>query len=91
METIRHHAEAQRFELEREGRLSVVDYQLRGDRMVIAHTFVPFELRGHGLAEKLVRAALAYARSESLKVIPQCGYVTTHLRRHPEDADLLAE
>jgi predicted GNAT family acetyltransferase len=89
MENVRHNSEACRFELEREGRLSVVDYHLAGGSMVITHTFVPPELRGQGIAEKLVRAALDHARAGQLKVVPQCSYVDTFLRRHPEDADLL--
>jgi uncharacterized protein len=91
METVRHDSAAHRFELGKEGRLSIVDYHVADGRMVITHTFVPPELRGHGLAEKLVRAALEFARAEGLKVIPQCSYVDTYLRRHPEDSDLRAE
>jgi uncharacterized protein len=91
METVTHRPEACRFQLERDGRLAVVDYRLSAGRMVITHTFVPPEFRGQGLAEKVVRAALDHARAEGLSVVPQCSYVDVFLRRHPDYAGLRAE
>ena len=55
----------------------------------LTHTFVPAKLRGHGIAEALVRAALAYARQQSFRVIPTCPYVSRWLERHPEQRDLV--
>ena len=34
--------------------------------------------------------AIDYARENSLKVRPQCPYMATYMKRHPETADLLA-
>lgn len=87
---MRHNVPEGRFEAEVEGRLSVADYQLRDGSMVMTHTFVPPELRGRGLAEKLVRAALEHARAEQLKVVPACSYVEVFIRRHPEFRPLVA-
>ena len=81
---VRHNADANRFEAEVEGHLSVVDYQIRGTEMLMTHTFVPPELRGRGIAEKLVRVALEHARSERLRVVPACSYVEAFIKRHPE-------
>lgn len=86
---VRHNTAAGRFELETDGRVSVAEYRLEGGRMVITHTFVPPELRGRGLAEKVVRAALEHARKEDLKVVPQCSYVGVFITRHAEFADLV--
>ena len=55
---VRHNVGASRFEALVDGYLSVVDYTFEGEVVVFTHTFVPPELRGRGLAEKLVRAAL---------------------------------
>lgn len=64
-------------------------YQLDGaGRMVIATTFVPVEARGGGVAEALVRRALADARREGRKVDPACPYVDRLFARHPEWSDL---
>jgi predicted GNAT family acetyltransferase len=81
---VRHNPEEHRFEAEIDGALSVADYQLRGTDMIMTHTFVPPALRGQGIAEKLVRAALEYARTERLRVVPACSYVDAYIRRHPE-------
>ena len=39
---------------------------------------------------ELVRAALAHAREQGLKVRPLCSYVQAYMRRHPEVQSLLA-
>ena len=81
---VRHNVEAHRFEAEVDGRMSVADYVLEDRRIVFTHTFVPSELRGRGVAEKLVRAGLAFAQTEGRRVVPQCSYVEAFIRRHPE-------
>ena len=81
---VRHNPAASRFEIDTDGHLSVIDYE-RGDRAItFTHTFVPPELRGRGLAEQLVRAALAHARAEQWRVVPACSYVARFIERHPE-------
>ena len=88
---VQHNAAENRFETEIDGRLSVADYELRGTEMIMTHTFVPPELRGRGIAAKLVRSALEYARSERLKVVPACSYVEVYFKRYPEFRPLLAD
>ena len=87
---VRHNTAESRFEVITDGRLSVADYQLRGGEMVMTHTFVPPELRGRGIAEKLVRAALEYAQGEQLRVVPACSYVDVFIRRHAEFQSLVS-
>lgn len=87
---VRHNPGEQRFEAEVNGRLSVADYELRGTDFIMTHTFVPTELRGRGIAEKLVRAALEYARGERLRVVPACSYVAVFIERHREYQPLLS-
>ena len=88
---VRHNAAENRFEAEVDGRLCVADYELRGTEMIMTHTFVPPELRGRGIAAKLVRSALEHARSERLKVVPACSYVAVYFKRYPEFRPLLAD
>lgn len=86
---VRHNPEANRFEAQCDGTLSVADYQERDGRMTLTHTFVPPEMRGRGIAEKLVRTALEYARARQLRVVPACSYVEAYVGRHPEFQPLL--
>jgi len=81
---VQHNVALSRFETEVSGHLSIAEYDLRGDQMVMTHTFVPPELRGQGIAEKLVRAALEHARSRHWRVVPACSYVATFIQRHAE-------
>lgn len=81
---VRHNPSASRFESTLDGKLAVAEYVVEGDRALFTHTFVPPELRGRGLAERLVRAGLEWARYERLRVVPQCSYVAAFLQRHPE-------
>ena len=88
--TVRHDEAQSRFLIEIDGHLAHADYTLDGERIVFTHTFVPPELRGRGLAEYLVRAALAHARLHKFQVVPACSYVAAFIERHKEFSDLLA-
>jgi predicted GNAT family acetyltransferase len=86
---VAHDEAGRRFVVMIDGHLAHADYQLDGERMICTHTFVPPELRGHGLAEHLVRAALAEARQRGWRVVPACSYVAAFIERHREFHDLL--
>lgn len=88
--TVSHNVAANRFETTVDGLLCLCEYERADEVITFTHTVVPPELRGRGLAELLVRAALAEARRQNLKVVPACSYVATFINRHPEFADLLA-
>lgn len=80
---VRHNVAASRFEIETGGHLAVAEYERRDGLLVLTHTFVPAELRGRGLAERVVVAALDFARAESLRVVPECSYVARFIARNP--------
>ena len=88
-DTIRHNTASSRFEIDVGNDTALIEYVQAGGRVTFIHTFVPPELRGRGLAEQMVRSALAWARGEKLKVVPQCSYTARFIERHPEYADLL--
>jgi predicted GNAT family acetyltransferase len=88
--TIRHDTQRQRFDTEAEGHAAHLEYRLKGNVLVIAHTEVPEAIGGRGIAGKLVRAAVEYARDAGLKVAPVCSYSSEWMDRHPEYADLRA-
>ncbi len=86
-----HNQAAHRYEMCVDGHLSVCEYEDVAGRRVFTHTLVPPELRGRGIAEQLVRAALTEVRAEGREVIPACSYVARFIERHREYRDLLAE
>lgn len=81
--------EKKRFEIITEGHLSELAFETDGERIDLLHTFVPPELEGRGIAGRLAKAALEFARAHSLQVIPSCPYVQVYLKRHPEYQDLV--
>jgi len=87
--TVVHNPTASRFEAKVGPHLSVADYVLEDGRIIFTHTYVPTALRGQGIAEKLVRAGLAFAQAEGRRVVPQCSYVDSFIQRHREFQGLL--
>jgi predicted GNAT family acetyltransferase len=86
---IRHNQPANRFELEIETHLAVLEYQQAGETITFTHTGVPAELGGRGLGGQLARAGLEYARANALNVVPLCSFVAGYIEKHPEYRDLV--
>ena len=74
----------QRFEIRMDGHLAKLNYRVNDGEIDLIHTEVAEELGGRGLANKLVEAALTYARDNKLKVVTSCSFVSKYLARHPE-------
>jgi predicted GNAT family acetyltransferase len=88
---IRHNEQESQFETEVEGKKAFTAYDLEDpDRIVFTHTIVPEELSGRGIAAQLVKHGLEHAREKKLTVVPQCTYVASFVKRHPEYEELLA-
>jgi len=69
--------------------LCILDYRRTPDKLIIYHTEVPPPFERHGLAARMTRAALEFARSQNLKVEPRCPYTAAFMQKHPEYADLV--
>lgn len=68
-----------------DGKESLMEYSVVDDKTLdYYHTFVPPELRGKQIAEKIVKAALNYARENHYNVIPTCPFVQRIIDRNPE-------
>jgi predicted GNAT family acetyltransferase len=80
-----HHENARRFVLPTPHGDAVLEYTRTADEISITHTFVPSELRGQGVADKLMRAAIAWAREQRLHVTASCSYAAIWLERHPAE------
>lgn len=83
--TVEHDPKSHKFFVVLGGEEAVLEYELDGSIINFYHTFVPNSARGKGVAEKLVKAGFEYARSNQLKVIPSCPYISqTFLNRYQE-------
>ena len=89
METVRDNKAEAEFEIVVEGHRALAAYQMEGDTIVFTHTLVPQAIAGHGVASKLIRAALDSARDRGLTVVAQCEFVRAYIDRHPEYRALL--
>jgi uncharacterized protein len=88
---IRNNEEKAQFETTVDGHVAVTAYELEDpDRIVFTHTEVPEALAGRGIAGEIVKFGLDHAREKKLTVVPQCSYVASYIKRHPEYEDLLA-
>jgi uncharacterized protein len=59
------------------------------EKMIIEHTEVADELHGQNVGFQLVSAAVEYARSHHIKIIPLCPFANSVFKRKPEFADVL--
>ena len=78
-----------RFEIERNGEVAFLDYELSENVLVLSHTEVPTNLRGMGLASSLAETAFQWARQHNLKVDIVCPIARGYVTKHPEYSDLL--
>ena len=85
---VTHNEAEQRFETWIDGYLSKLDYIQDGNNFVITHVGVYPELRGQGVAGRIVEVGLEYAKERSLRVVPMCSYAAAYIRKHPEYAEL---
>ena len=79
---VEHQPGKQRFVVLSGGMESVLEYRvLPRNGIDFSRTFVPEELRGQGIAEKLVRTGIAWAREEGYTLQASCWYVKRFLER----------
>jgi hypothetical protein len=71
--------------------VAFVEYQREDGRIVLTHTEVPEALSGQGVGSTLVRVVLDQLRTDGMRVVSQCQFVTAYVQRHPEYRDLLAD
>jgi predicted GNAT family acetyltransferase len=76
--------EEKRFVMNIDGKEVYVEFEMKNNKMDLDHTYTNPGLRGRGLAAQVVRAALEYAKENSLKVIPTCSYVRSFINKNEE-------
>ena len=78
---IEHQQEQQRFCYGRQEDLAELKYQLNVPCIHFTSTYVPDSMRGQGVAEKLVRTGLAWARDQQYDITTSCWYVDKFLTK----------
>jgi predicted GNAT family acetyltransferase len=78
-----------RFEIEQDGHIAYLEYNLAGKVLQLIHSEVPQALRGRGVASELAKSALEWAREHDVKVDVICPSVAAYLEKHPEYSDLV--
>jgi predicted GNAT family acetyltransferase len=71
-------------------RAGLIEYRSEPGVVFLIHTEVDPAFEGQGLGERLVAGALEDLRARGLKLVPLCPFVRVYLRRHPDQADLVA-
>jgi hypothetical protein len=85
-----HNAEAHRFEATVGGHRALITYRRFPGKIILDHTEVPPMLERKGLAARLTRTALDFARVNHLLVVPLCPYVAAYIQSHSEVQDLVS-
>lgn len=71
-----------------EERLAEITWVEAGGVMTVDHTYVSPELRGQGVAKKLLDKAAGYARENKLKMNATCSYVVSAFENSDEYNDI---
>jgi predicted GNAT family acetyltransferase len=75
-----HQSQNQQFVVQQDGQEAVLTYRLFDTNQIDFHsTFVPPEFRGQGIAEKLVRTGIAWAKEQGYELHASCWYAAKFL------------
>lgn len=81
----------QRYEVLVDGETAgFVTYSTDGGNVTLAHTEVDDAYEGQGLGSELARFALDDIRDSGQRVVPQCSFINSYIRRHPDYQGLVA-
>ncbi|HYP51230.1 MAG TPA: GNAT family N-acetyltransferase [Pyrinomonadaceae bacterium] len=81
--------EKERFEIDLDGKIALIDYSEQNGVVAMTHTEVPPEFEGKGIGSKLVKGALEIVRNDGKRVRPLCTFVAAYIKRHPEYESLV--
>ncbi len=82
MTQVAHDPSSHSFTIGAEGAEGYLRYRKEEDGLILLHTEVPALSEGKGHGGALVRAALAYASNEGLRVVPLCSFAKSYMERH---------
>lgn len=74
-----HDPDREEFAFYQAGREARLRYRLQGHEVEFLSTYVPFALRGTGVANALVESGLHWANSKGYRISSRCWYVDKFL------------
>lgn len=78
--SVEHQVKESVFLFQQADQRAVLEYQMLDDsRVEFTSTYVPFSMRGKGIADKLVEAGLLWARQQGYEISSRCWYVDKFL------------
>ena len=81
----RHEPDNERFVVDTDSGEATLVYRHAGTKTLdYRSTFVPEEVRSHGIGERIVLDALEWAKDNGYSVIPSCPFVKAVAKRHSE-------
>ena len=89
--TVRDNRSRHRFELDVDGVIAFSVYRHKPGVVTFVHTEVPDALSGRGVGSQLAQGALEIVRARGEKVIAECPFIASYIKKHPEFQDLLVE
>ncbi|MBX9852308.1 MAG: N-acetyltransferase [Cytophagaceae bacterium] len=88
---VKHNRQFQKFYVNVGGREAFLKYEKLGEGLLdLKMLFVPKNLRGVGIAEKVLMRALAYAENNNLKINTSCSYINQFFDSHPEMKNIVS-
>jgi predicted GNAT family acetyltransferase len=79
-----HNERESRYEFHVEEFTPHIEYEIKEDKIYLTHTRVPEELKGQGIARKLVLAVFEELSDSDYKIVPVCDYIKAFVDKHPE-------
>ena len=71
-------------------RIAEISYVWRNENIIVAdHTWVDDSLRGQRVGQQLVEAAVSFARTHALKIIPLCPFAKSVFDKNESIRDVL--
>ena len=91
--TIRDNSDLARVEALVDGRVvGFAQYHVEDDgTRCFFHTEVDDDREGQGIGSQLAAGLVEVARAEGFKVIPECPFIRSYLRRHEDAQDVVAD
>jgi predicted GNAT family acetyltransferase len=89
---VKHNKQFQKFYINIGGREAFLKYEKTGEGTLdFKVLFVPKNLRGMGVAEKVLKRAIGFAEQNNFKIKSNCTYISTFFESHPEVKDIVSQ